>query len=436
MKFSEETERTVVGLVLLYPEKHHEIFSELEDNDFYRYKNIFVSAKKLYENKEIVDIVTISDKIGDKNLINNIVDYTKNIGIAENIKHYIKILKKNKQLREIQLICKSVLQEIDGNESDEPIELSDKIISNVKKINIRQSVEFVSMDVKVKTWLNKIEDCYKKNYNNISYGLRTNIQVLDDALAFGGAPRGAIFTVGAASSRGKSAFAQTLVRNFALNGNKGIYCSFEDSSTAMTVRSISSFSDIENRKLQRGEIEEKSWPIVFDACKKVSEIGKNIKILDDRSMSIEKILMVLNKYDFDFVIFDYLQLITATGYSFRNEQSKIDYVFDKITEFSCSHPKTSIILISQLRRWSEGPPHMSYLYHSGKIEQGSHTVALIWSILKNDMYRVVDIAKQKDGPIQSVVLHFDTKTTTFKQPDQDGMFDYQKKVNNYLKKRY
>ena len=122
------------------------------------------------------------------------------------------------------------------------------------------------------------------------------------------------------------------------------------------------------------------------------------------------------------VIVDYLQLMTASKETYSREQEVAQISRDLknlAKEFD-----VPVLVAAQLNRKSEGRsnhlPTLSDLRESGAIEQDADVVKFIY---RQDMYSSdpmthtkkaqIIIAKNRNGPIDTVDLHYEPTTTKF-----------------------
>jgi replicative DNA helicase len=138
------------------------------------------------------------------------------------------------------------------------------------------------------------------------------------------------------------------------------------------------------------------------------------------------------------IVVDYLQLMTPTG---NYKQS--DNMVQQVTEISRSLKQLAreldvpVLALSQLsrdveKRGGTGKPKLSDLRDSGSIEQDADVVMFIH---REDKYKEnsdkpgiaqILIEKHRNGPVGSVELFFDEKSTTFVTLEKNSIGDFSK----------
>lgn len=260
-------------------------------------------------------------------------------------------------------------------------------------------------------------------------GVPTGFPVLDEFLVFSGLPRGHVTIVAADTSKGKSALAQAFMRHACKVGQSALDVTLEDKQGARMVRHISAESGLQNKKQQNQTVEKHEWMIFAETCGEVARWSKRMRFIDrdHRGMPVDDLLSaahrIVDQYEIDLACFDYLQLIPSGQTQLRGTQQHVDYVFDRLEEWAARHPETATIVVSQMHRRDPAVrPELRDLYHSAKLEQGAHTVILIWAARPKhgETYncRAIDVAKQKDGPTGLLVLGWEGKTVRWFSADE------------------
>ncbi len=429
-----EAECAVIGLVLLKPELIHRC-KELKKEDFYAEKNkdIFDNMLDLTRQDKAPDIVNLID-CGLNTIYMS--ECMNNVSTEEMLPSYIASIKDKAALRALaELQKKMELRLTEENPS------ASKIISEAHSAMSRIQ-SGTSLVVPQKELLKQIADNCEQRRKDPNYvdslGIPTGISKIDESLTYGGIPRGNITTVAAPTSQGKSALVQSIGRHTALNCMKVLHCTLEDSAQAVIRRSISALSKIQNRQLQKEIVGDSEWTDFLSAVNKLYQT--NVFFLDSSVSSVDELMAVatsiIQREKIDLVIFDYLQLIPS-GQRFNSQQQHTDHTFGAIEQFSKKHKNTATLLVSQMKR-HEGKPTIDKLYHSAKLEQGSHTVMMIWNpevqgwpragdfTRKVVDCRMVIVGKQKDGPIGEFVVGWDGNTVRFYSPDSHDAACYWK----------
>lgn len=240
-----------------------------------------------------------------------------------------------------------------------------------------------------------------------------------------------------------TSFMLSLARNASLENNKiGIF-SLEMSSDQLVERLLSAESDINNRKLKLGRLDDQEWQNLKDHASKLAKA--NIIIDDCCSLNIlqlqNKARQMKLEMDVNLFIIDYLQLMSgiSDGNKTRNREQEISSISRGLKAIA-KELNTPFIALSQLSRAVEsrgGPkkPQLSDLRESGSLEQDSDLVLFLY---RPEYYGIVEseagtnlggmaeviIAKHRNGPLDEIMLRFKKHTTSFSNRyDQEQEFE-------------
>ena len=183
---------------------------------------------------------------------------------------------------------------------------------------------------------------------------------------------------------------------------------------------LSSLSLINLKNLISGDIDE--WEDIFQASSIIAE--KSIYIDDTAGISITELRSKCRRLKadggLDFIMIDYLQLMTSEGRN-ENRQQEISTISRNLKALA-KELDVPILALSQLSRDSEKSgrkPRLSDLRESGAIEQDADVVILLFredyqneeAEVKNQIELI--IAKHRNGETGSVELNFIKECTRF-----------------------
>ena len=218
--------------------------------------------------------------------------------------------------------------------------------------------------------------------------------------------------IGARTSHGKSAFAINMTKWLADKSQTIAYFSLEMNSEQLVERLMSNFSEIDNRALREGkatvEVEAKEGMFL-------SWLEDMKLLIDDQyGYNFNNIVEIVENIKPDFVIIDYIQMISTQGY--RSKLDAIEEYIRKLKQLSLEYNFGAIVL-SQLNRTAEGDPSMSKLKWAGVLEEHSDTVILLnWKWEVNEFH--INIAKQRHGECGSTVVKFKPEFSKFIDDDK------------------
>lgn len=226
MPYSIEAEQSVLGAILLDNDIMHIASKKLKTVDFYKDYNriIFESMIDLYEDKKAIDIVTVTEKLKSKGVLEDIgIGYITSLSTVvpttQNISYYIKIIKDKHTARQLIEISRGIATKLyEGEVKD-----VEKDIENINfTISNNKSTDEVLVDTgKVKR--NRV----KREY------LQTGYKKLDDILR-GGLRTSSLTILTGVPGAGKSTFInQMIIESIYQNNNCFLYTGELDNSDAL-----------------------------------------------------------------------------------------------------------------------------------------------------------------------------------------------------------
>ena len=421
-------EQAVLGCMFLDKEAVATALEILRADDFYRpdHQKVFEAAEELFSAGIPVDVITIKNKLEEKQIFEQIgglqfvVSISTAVASSVNVKHYAKIVEEKSLLRRLIKTASEVSQiSYEGKEDVNFImEKAEKGIFDI--MQNRRTEEFASIrDIAVSAF-EKIEDVYH-NKGKVT-GVATGFADFDAKTA--GLQKSDLILLAARPSMGKTAFALNIVQNAAIRGNvpTAIF-SLEMSKEQLVNRMLCSEAMMDAQKMRTGELVDSDWPVLIEAMGPLSQAP--IYIDDTPGVSPMDIRSKCRRLKMEkglgLIVIDYLQLMTGNG---KNESRQ-----QEISEISRSlkaiarEMDAPVIALSQLSRACEQRadhrPMLSDLRESGAIEQDADLVAFLYrdeyyfpdSEKKNQAELI--IAKQRNGPTGTVDLTWMGQYTRF-----------------------
>lgn len=426
-----ESERAVLGSIMLRPDALNEIIDTVFADSFYSEKHriIYKAMLDLYNKNEPIDLLSVSTVLKEKNQLEAvggrayISELTGAVPASTNIKHYAGIVHKKHVLRKL-IEAGEYMAETAFTESSEAVEdILDAVEKKVFAVtNASGNQKFVSIKQSLhETWeeLERLQD----DKGGLR-GVPTGYPSLDNLLA--GFQRSDLIILAARPSIGKTTLALDMARHAATKAKVPVAIfSLEMSANQLTQRMLSAESKVNAWKLRTGKLSnENDFTALQEA---LNELSKAPIFIDDQAgNSIMKMKSVARKlkseHGLGLIVVDYLQLMTTS--------KNYDSMVNQVTEISRSlkglarELDVPVLVISQLSRAVEsrgGKPRLSDLRDSGSIEQDADVVMFIHredrsgtrtDNQSNGMAEVL-IEKHRNGPLGKVDLYFDEKNSTF-----------------------
>ena len=425
-----EAEEAVLGSILLEQDSIISVMEFLVPDDFYRvaHQLIFAAMIELNQNSEAIDPITVSEKLRQKNQIENvggeanIIELLDKVPTAANVEFYTQIVleksTRRKLIKTSTNIVKNAYQE-------------DETIANVLDTAERDILSV--SEGRNKAGFIPIRDVLHDAYASLEERSRNNGEVTGIATGYIGLDRmtsgfhaDELIILAARPSVGKTAFVLNIAKNVAVNLNETVAIfSLEMGAESLVERIICSHASINAGHLKTGKLTDEEYTQYFVATGVLAEAP--IYIDDTPGIRVSEIRakcrrLKQERNNLGLVVIDYLQLIEGNGKESRQQEvSEISRNLKKLAK----ELKVPVIALSQLSRGVEQRqdkrPIMSDIRESGSIEQDADIVAFLY---RDDYYRQepdenghvpevepnstieVIIEKNRSGPRGTVELNF------------------------------
>ena len=427
---SEESERIILGAILLDNALISQVIEALKAEDFYSplHRRIFNAMTALFESAKQIDPILIIEELKKEGSvdaiggISTIANLTFGLPHFSNLSDYIKVVKDKSIVRRLIRTCNQITSEALSEEEDATVLLdhAEQMIFALADERTRQGFEHVQ-PVAEKV-LQKVQE-YAKRETHALTGLATGFRDLDNTTS--GLQKTDLIIVAARPSMGKTALCLTLAQNAAILENAVVAVfSLEMSKEQLVMRMLSSESKVDAHRFRTGYLTRDEWGRLAGGIETLS----NAKIFIDDTAGISVLEMrakarrlAAEQKSLDLIVVDYLQLMGGSGRveSRQQEVSKISRELKGLAK----ELQVPVVALSQLSRAPEArnppKPLMSDLRESGSIEQDADVVAFIY---REDYYNQTEenqgvaeliIAKQRNGPTGTVRLAFLKEFTRF-----------------------
>jgi len=436
-----EAESSVLGGILLENDAVNIVLELLRPEDFYResHRKVFRAMIELTDRSEPVDLITLSeylksrgelDAVGGSAYLASLADF---VPTAANIAYYARIVREKSILRSLIRTATEIATrgyEEQGN-VEEFLDTAEKVIFDISEQKIKAS--FVAVGDMIKDTLKTVEKLYERK--EMVTGVPTGYEDLDKLTA--GLQPSDLIIVAGRPSMGKTAFSLNIAANAAFVGVGVAVFSLEMAKEQLVLRMLCSEARVNNSKVRSGYLAERDFPKLANAAGRLHEAL--IYIDDTPAISVLELRAKARRLVRDrtkkvgLIVIDYLQLMRGMGGASNREQ--------EISEISRSLKALAkelavpVIAISQLNRRVEDRgdrrPMMSDLRESGAIEQDADVIMFIY---RDEVYNQnseqkgkaeIIVAKQRNGPIDTVELTFLNEFMRFENYTPRDEFDYE-----------
>ncbi|WP_186429643.1 replicative DNA helicase [Clostridium sp. BSD9I1] len=378
-----EAEVNILGAILKDNEAILTVIDLLDNDDFYntRHKLIYGAAVNLYEGDIPIDLVTLSDKLGESLPEAGGISYLSEVYTSYlpvyNAKYYGEIIKEKSNLRRMINLLefkKKELQDKDKSCDDIVDSLEDAFLKLRTKDNVQ--------DGNTEEALMQVTEMLQRRYENGGDipGISTGYRVIDKML--GGLNKEEFIILAARPSMGKTAMALNIALNTAINENaKVAFFNLEMGKNQILERALSALGEINCSSIKTGALKDEEWSKIMKVSNDLSKSSLYIydKVFTLRSIIAECKRLKIQK-GLDIVIIDYLQLINTEE---RSESRNLD--ISKISrqlKLLAKELEITVIALSQLSRAPEARanhrPMLSDLRESGSLEQDADVVMFLY----------------------------------------------------------
>ena len=427
-----ESERSVLGAVLLDDRAFLAVFESLKPEDFYldSHRKIFGRMLHLLSVSRPIDIVTLKEELQKSNELEAVggaaylAGLTDGLPRALNIEHYAAIVREKSTLRRLINAANEIMTRCyrDDDPADEILQSAEKSIFDIAGQQFRTG--FKEIAPIVDRVFKEVEDRAKRKA--AITGLETGFSDLDKITA--GLHPSDLIIVAARPGLGKTSLCLNIATHVAIRKKKhiGIF-SLEMSEDQLVKRFFSSEARVDQYRLSTGALNKDDWMRLLQACEDITDTGiyiddtVNVPIAELRTkarrLSMEKGL--------DLLIIDYLQLMSGGGSNrYENRTQEIAQISRGLKGIA-KELNIPVIAVSQLsravesRRGDDKRPKLSDLRESGSIEQDADIVMFIYREDAEDPAgeksgtAELIIAKHRNGSTGTVNVAFSPQFTRF-----------------------
>ncbi len=427
---SAESERVILGAILLDNQLITQAIEKLSPEDFYSplHRRIYKAMTHLFERSERIDPILIGEELKKDGSIDSIGGVASITNLTYGLPHfsdildYAKVVKDKSIVRNLIKVCNQITSEALSEEDDakDVLDNAERMIFALADERTRQG--FSHIQPIAENVLAKVQE-YAKRESHALTGLSTGFRDLDEKTS--GLQKTDLIIIAARPSMGKTALCLTLAQNAAIL-EKAVVAVFslEMSKEQLVMRMLSSEAKVDAHRFRTGYLTRDEWGRLAEAIGTLSEA----KIFIDDTAGISVLEMraktrrlFAEQKKLDLIVVDYMQLMSGSKKT-ESRQQEVSQISRELKALA-KELQVPVIALSQLSRAPEArnPPRpmMSDLRESGSIEQDADVVAFIY---REDYYKPTEenagmaellISKQRNGPTGTVKLAFLKEFTRF-----------------------
>lgn len=428
-----DLEQAVLGAAMIDSAGLDDLFDVFTDAEvFYKeaHKHIFEAVKKLYENGQPVDMLTVSQQLRSVGKIDAaggdfyVVQLTQKISSSAHIEYHARILLQKFIARRLIRFSNEVVSMAYDDTADvfEVLEVADAGFTGIN--------DLIHKGKKSLTWNEGLKEVQKNveiltNAGDAILGVETGFAKLN--ARFGGWRLTDLIIIAARPGAGKTAFTVASMIAAAKNKQAVGYFSLEMSTTQLITRGVAVNSSFHMSQLTRKGFEKDEYFITLQSVvNSMSDLP--IYIDDAPTLTVSelrrKARQMKRKHDIQVLFLDYVQLAAGGDSDVRFKINELVYTLKALAK----ELNIAVIGLSQLSRDVEkrSPQRgrMSDLKESSAIEDAADVVAFLYraeyygnevdySVLSDTENTEFIVDKNRHGGVGTIGLWFDANKTKF-----------------------
>lgn len=397
---------SVLGSMLIDPATVGDVVTVLRPEDFTASmgQEVFLAVRDLYLMGETIDPVMVLNRMGppDESRSDYLLSLMRNTPTASNVGEWVKIIREQSRLREIQRVGIRLATE------GVTMEDARSLASQLEMLMVdRPGVECLSMEQGLTNFYEELD--------HVPQYIPWGIDFLDSGLTAEG---GDYVVLGGYPSDGKTALALSMAYRQAETMRVGFF-SLETKPSKLFNRVFASAAQVSGTRIKRRTLTDADYSLLERKAEDLR--SRQLYMIRSSSMTVEDIASYTRSKRFEIIYIDYLTLIQAPG---RTEFEQATYISKSLHRLA-QDTGVTVVALSQLSRPETGkikPPTLASLRSSGQIEQDADIVMFIYreepGVLRSR--RILDVAKNKEGETGRIPMLFNGEMQTFR-PDTVGI---------------
>ena len=430
-----EAERSVLGALLQDYNALTQAMELLEAEDFYQPQHavIFKAMRGLFQQSRAVDLVTMDDELNRLGALAGIggteylIELLQSVPTTVHTRHYVDIVLEKSTLRKLIRAAQAIAQ----NCYSQQLDLEQTLLHAEKSI----------FDIVMKraggAQLEPISEIIKRTYAQLEtlekhkgeiLGVPTGFSKLDRLLT--GLHGGELVLVGARPSMGKTSFAINIATHAAHKGKSVAVFSLEMPREQIAMRMLCADARVDMQRARSGSLRSDDW---IKLAKALAPLATMRMFIDDTSSLTPAQLRsrcrrLMMEKGLDMIVIDYMQLMSADGRT-ENRQLEVSEISRKLKGIALEL-KVPVVACAQLSRANvqraTKRPMLSDLRDSGSIEQDADVVMFLHresyydTQLEDTNTAEVIVAKQRNGPLDTILLNWLDEYTLFEDRYEQG----------------
>jgi replicative DNA helicase len=438
---SPDSERAILGSIILDNSLAPQAIELVRPDDFYlpSHRRVFQAMIFLFEHSSEINPILIAEDLRRDNSLEAmggmmfLSTLTYGLPHVTTVVPYAKVVKGKSLLRRLIRVAEKITVEAleEEDEAQNILDHAEHAIFALADERMRQGFEHIKYPAE--RMLEKAEAI--EHHAMVVTGIATGFRGLD--LLTSGFQKQDLVIIAARPSMGKTSLALNIAANAAIETKAvvGIF-SLEMSAEALAMRMLCSEASVDAQKFRSGFLSNEEWSRL---AKALGKLGDTRIFVDDTpaitvlEMRAKARRLSTEQKQLDMIVVDYLQLMSGGSGRVESRQQEVSQISRELKALA-KELDVPMVALSQLSRAPENRtdhrPQLADLRESGAIEQDADVVAFIY---REEQYNKSDenkniaeliVAKQRNGPTDTVYLAFLNQFAKFADLDRDALGAY------------
>lgn len=417
-----DAEKSIIGAIMIDRDAIISIAQVVKPEHFYKeaHSDIFSAMFTLYENREPIDLITLTAQLKKKGVFDKIggaaylAELASAVPTAANIAQYAQIIRDHFIKRQLITASSKSSQAAFDETADvrSILDEAEQAVFALSQEHLRQN--FIPLKDALAESFDRLDELHKKPGG--LRGISTGYDDLDNKLA--GMQDSNLLILASRPGQGKTSLALNIAANVAIREGLPVgFFSLEMSKEEVVDRLLVSQSEVDAWKLKTGRLDDEDFDRLQEA---MGILADSPLYIDDTPAS--NILEMRTKarrlqveHGLSFLIVDYLQLVV--GRHLENRVQEVSEISQSLKNLA-RELKIPVLACSQLSRAVEQrgtkKPQLADLRESGAIEQDADVVMFLWRQDPDDNEHVkLDIQKHRNGPTGEIDVIFRPERVKF-----------------------
>lgn len=430
-----DAEVSLLGAILIDDEVLTNVSDTIDVHDFYdkRHAAIYAAIVRLYERRQPVDLLTLTDELKRKDELDMIggsaylSELTNMVPTAAHAEAYAELIAQ-KAVRRRLIKASTEISELgydDDKNIQELLEKAEAELFSVSDKSLKQ--DLVSLEQILTESFDRMEELHRNK--GALRGVKTGWKDLDNMTA--GLQRSDLIILAARPAMGKTTLVTNLAYNVATKAKQSVlFFSLEMSKEQLVDRMLADAAGVDAWNIRTGNLSDDDFEKLSDAMGELAEAP--VYIDDTPGMTVlemrTKARREAHNHPLGLIIIDYLQLMQSSNH--RSDGNRVQEVSEisRGLKLIARELNVPVIALSQLSRSVESRspqiPQLADLRESGSIEQDADIVMFIYREAyynpDTDRQNITDLilAKHRNGPTGKVELYFHPERLRFMSLDK------------------